>query len=139
MFLYAALFISVAGFVFAMGGRMRRLPAARRDARIGEDGEQQTPLQDFTARPSETFPGGNGPIAGGVKPGHWHDRYATDQKQQGGQPRTVAQRCLGDRHQPDRRSRPIDVGTINHFGSTGCAAEGTSSDELIFVYSHRSR
>ena len=37
----------------------------------GEEGEQQAPLQDFTSRPAETFPAGNGPIAGGVKPGHW--------------------------------------------------------------------
>ena len=36
-----------------------------------DEPEQEAPVQDFVSRPAETFPGGNGPIDGGIKPGHW--------------------------------------------------------------------
>tara|TARA_R110002049_G_scaffold309101_2_gene516896 strand:- start:22548 stop:24977 length:2430 start_codon:yes stop_codon:yes gene_type:complete len=36
-----------------------------------DETDEQAPVQDYTAKPAEAFPGGNGPIAGGIKPGHW--------------------------------------------------------------------
>ena len=43
----------------------------RPSADTNDEPEEEAPLQDFTARPAESFPGGNGPVAGGIKPGHW--------------------------------------------------------------------
>lgn len=33
--------------------------------------EEKAPVQDFTSRSAESFPGGSGPVDGGIKPGHW--------------------------------------------------------------------
>ncbi len=36
-----------------------------------EDKDKEAPLDDFSARPPQTFPAGSTPTAGGIKPGHW--------------------------------------------------------------------
>jgi len=42
----------------------------RRDSESSED-EEQAPIEDFTARPAQAFPGDVNVAAGGIKPGHW--------------------------------------------------------------------
>ncbi len=43
----------------------------RRDSDPQAEDEKEAPLEDFSARNPQVFPGDANPVAGGVKPGHW--------------------------------------------------------------------
>ncbi len=43
----------------------------RRDTDQAEEDKQEAPLEDFSSRPAQPFPGDANVTSGGIKPGHW--------------------------------------------------------------------